>query len=87
MAPKSESQTSMPELIEIITSDDAGVRNRSLDAFCRSAAAVELLEACDRLDGFRRASENLYQRVRALFFLSGIYRYHLPPKLPAGARR
>ena len=86
MAPKSESQTSMPELIEIITSDDAGVRNRSLDAFCRSAAAVELLEACDRLDGFRRASENLYQRVRALFFLSGIYRYHLPPKLPAGAR-
>ena len=34
------------------------------------------------LDQFRRASTNLYERVRALFFLSNIYRYHLPPLLP-----
>lgn len=71
------------ELIEMITSVEAAVRNRSLDAFCGAADAAALHEACDALDGFRRTSDNLYQRVRALFLLSNIYRYHLPPKLPA----
>ena len=74
------------DLITIITSDDPAVRNRSLDGFCRAADAAALLEAADELDGFRRTSENLYERVRAIFFLAAIYRYHLPPKLPAGAR-
>ena len=35
------------------------------------------------LDRFRRASDNLYERVRALFFLYAIHRFHLP--LRAGA--
>ena len=73
------------DLIQIITSRDAQVRNRSLDLFCRQASADELCRACDELDRFRRASENLYERVRALFFLSTIYRYHLPDKLPPTA--
>ena len=33
------------------------------------------------LDQFRREEQNLYYRVRALFFLSAIYRYHVPPRL------
>ncbi|MEZ6146060.1 MAG: hypothetical protein R3B91_11715 [Planctomycetaceae bacterium] len=37
---------------------------------------------CRELDEFRRRSENLYHRVRALFFLSAIYRFHLPKRLP-----
>ena len=73
------------DLVSIITSDDPRRRDQSLDAFCRPASAAALLEACDRLDRFRRESANLYQRVRALFFLSAIYRYHLPEKLPAGS--
>ncbi len=72
------------ELIRIITSADAEVRNRSLEAFCRAADAAQLHEACDELERFRRTSENLYERVRTLFFLSNIYRYHLPAKLPPG---
>ncbi len=76
----------MPDLITIITSDDAGVRNQSLDLFCRGATAAELLDACRRLDSFRRTCQNLYQRVRALFFLSEIHRYQLPEKLPPGTR-
>jgi len=44
-----------------------------------------LLEAIGALDGFRRTSDNLYERVRAIFFLAAIYRYHLPEKLPADA--
>ena len=47
----------------------------------RSAAArslSELLAECAALDAFRRASDNLYERVRALFFLYAIHRFHLP---------
>lgn len=74
------------DLVTIITSHDAAVRDRSLDGFCRGASARELLEAARQLDVFRRASENLYERVRAIFFLCAIYRYHLPEKLSPGAR-
>jgi hypothetical protein len=72
------------DLIRIITSDDPAMRNRSLEAECRGATATELLSACGELDRFRRASDNLYTRVRALFFLSAIHRFHLPGKLPPG---
>ena len=70
------------DLITIITTSDPAVRNRSLDGFCRSADAAALLDAARELDAFRRRSENLYERVRATFFLASIYRYHLPGKLP-----
>ena len=75
------------QLSNWITSPDAAVRNQSLDRVCSSASAAELLAECDVLETFRRHSENLYERVRALFFLASIYRFHLPPKLedrPAG---
>jgi len=74
------------DLVSIITSQDAAIRNRSLDAYCRQASAASLLEAAADLDAFRRSSENLYERVRAVFFLCAIYRYHLPNKLPPDAR-
>ena len=70
----------MSQLTGIITAGDPAVRNRSLDAFCRSATIEELQHECDALDGFRRASDNLYERVRALFFLYAIHRFHLPFK-------
>jgi hypothetical protein len=73
----------MSELIRIITSTDAEVRNRSLDAFSRAASLEELLAECDALDRLRRTSENFYERVRALFFLYAIYRFHLPAKTGA----
>lgn len=72
-------------LLEIITSPDPGVRNQSLDAVCARMSAAELLAAATELDAFRRRSDNLYERVRALFFLYAIHRFHLPGKLPAGA--
>jgi len=72
-------------LIQIITSADPHLRNQSLDAVCATASAAELLAACEELEIFRRRSENLYERVRALFFLYAIHRFHLPEKLPAGA--
>jgi hypothetical protein len=66
------------KLIEIIASADPSERNRSLDSFCRRASLKDLLAECDHLETFRRQSRNLYQRVRALFFLYAIHRFHLP---------
>jgi hypothetical protein len=67
-------------LRNIITATDPAVRNQSLDAFCRSASLSELLAECDDLEAFRESSQNLYERVRALFFLYAIHRFHLPLK-------
>jgi hypothetical protein len=65
-------------LVEIITADDPQVRDRSLDAVCHRLSLDELLAECAALDQFRRASGNLYERVRALFFLYAIHRFHIP---------
>lgn len=75
-------------LIDIITAADARVRNSSLDALCRSASLAELLEECARLEAFRHTRDNLYERVRACFFLYAIHRFHIPARseLPAGGR-
>ncbi|MBI4328056.1 MAG: UTP--glucose-1-phosphate uridylyltransferase [Chloroflexi bacterium] len=68
------------KLTKIITAADAAVRNLSLDAFCESATLVELWDECAALESFRQRSGNLYERVRALFFLYAIHRFHLPLK-------
>src|SRR3954465_1433298 len=70
----------MSTLTEIITSADPAMRDRSLDAFCRAATLSELLDECAELDALRRRGDNLYERVRALFFLYAIHRFHLPNK-------
>lgn len=72
-------------LVSLITAETADLRDRSLAEACESLDAEALLAECGELDAFRRSSDNLYHRVRALFFLQAIYRYHLPAKLPAQA--
>jgi len=76
----------MSTLTGIITAADPDLRNRPLDAFCQEAAPAALIEECAELERFRRASDNLYERVRALFFLYAIHRFHLPfkPGIPPG---
>lgn len=71
----------MPSLIQVITSSDPDIRNLSLDGYCARKSAEQLLQDCEQLDVFRRSCENLYERVRALFFLYAIYRFHLPAAL------
>ena len=70
----------MSQLVDIITATDPALRNESLDAFCRPASLADLLTECAALDDFRHKSDNLYERVRALFFLYAIHRFHLPRK-------
>ncbi|MDY3552135.1 UTP--glucose-1-phosphate uridylyltransferase [Gemmata sp. JC717] len=75
-------------LSDLITSADPAVRNTPLAAACRALGYRELLAERDALDRFRRDRENLYERVRALFFLYAIDRFHLPARaeLPAAGR-
>lgn len=73
---------------DIIASADAAGRDQALDRWCAGKTVPELLAACTELDDFRRQETNLYRRVRALFFLSAIHRYHLParPDYPRAGR-
>ncbi len=69
----------MPSIcIPVITSAEAAIRDESLDELAAAAPLDALLAECEALDAFRRQSDNLYERVRALFFLSAIHRFHLP---------
>lgn len=70
----------MSELSRIILAADQETRNRSLDSFCRAASAETLLRECQSLEELRRTSDNLYIRVRALFFLSSVHRMYLAGK-------
>ena len=73
-------------LIGVITASDPEIRNCSLDSLCRVAPLEELLAECEALDRFRRSSDNLYERVRALFFLYAIHRFHILVRDEARAR-
>jgi len=73
-------------LTDVITASDSEERNRSLDALCEGLTLPALLAECAALDRFRRSSDNLYERVRALFFLYAIHRFHVPLQ-PAATRR
>lgn len=75
-----------PSLVEIILADDPETRNASLDAFCDQMDLGGLLRAAEELEAFRRRSSNLYERVRAIFFLYAIHRFHLPRHLSDGSR-
>jgi hypothetical protein len=73
-------------LTEVITARDPETRNRSLDELCRAATFEELLRESAELDRFRRSSDNLYERVRALFFLYAIHRFHISTRKLAPSR-
>jgi UTP--glucose-1-phosphate uridylyltransferase len=75
----------MNSLTAIITASDPAERNRSLDAVCSQASLAELLAEAEALERFRRSSDNLYERVRALFFLYAVHRFHVPRRPGAAA--
>lgn len=71
----------MNSLIDLIVATDPGHRDRSLESLVGTMTTAQLLQEAAALDGFRRECDNLYQRVRALFFLYAIHRFHLPARL------
>lgn len=69
-----------PLVTDIISGKDPAIRDLAIDQWCEGRSVPELLATCDELDSYRRRETNLYHRVRALFFLSAIHRYHLPAR-------
>jgi hypothetical protein len=80
------SQPMSSRLIEIIKAAEASQRDQSLESACASMSLETLMREGDALDRFRRQSDNLYERVRALFFLYAIHRFQLPSKQDPQAR-
>lgn len=68
------------KLVQIITSPAPAIRNQSLESICKPLDVPGLLAEADELEQFRSQSSNLYERVRALFFLYAIHRFILPAK-------
>ena len=65
------------QLVRIITSTNPVERDSSVDEFSSQAATGDLLRESAALDRFWRSNKNLYERVRAQFFLYAIHRFHL----------
>ena len=65
-------------LIEIITSADPADPEPFARLRLSPASREQLVAACAELDAFRRRSDNLYERVRAL-----VFSLRHPPVLPA----
>ncbi len=59
------------------------LRHLPLTAAIATLSTYELLNQLEHLDEFRRNCDNLYQRVRALFFLYAAHRFHLPERRKA----
>ena len=78
--------TAVSRLVAIITAAEADARDRSVDAVCRQLTVEQLLAEATAIEVFRRESTNLYKRVRALFFLYAIHRFHLPDRLAADGK-
>ena len=70
----------MSSLVEIITSKDPAIRDLSLDKKCKDKPLKFLLSECEALEKMRKENENLYEKVRGLFFLYAIHRFHIPLK-------
>ncbi len=73
--------TAASSLVGIITASDPTIRDQSVDAVCHAASVAQLLDEAAALERFRHTSGNLYERVRALFFLYAIHRFHMPARL------
>ncbi|AHM60321.1 UTP--glucose-1-phosphate uridylyltransferase [Flammeovirgaceae bacterium 311] len=67
----------MNPFIETITSADIATRNRSFFEISRQLTAKELLGQLRELDDFRKATPNLYDKVRAILFLYAGFRFFL----------
>lgn len=72
-------------LVRVITGSGGSGRDTPLETLCDGLDLETLLQECQALDAYRRDCPNLYERVRALFFLYALYRFYIPPRLGSKA--
>jgi hypothetical protein len=80
----------MSRLVDLLQATDDAHRHQALDAAVAGLDPKGLLGECAALDCFRSSTGSLYQKVRALFFLQAIHRFHLaarPERLPPDGAR
>jgi len=68
----------MSTLISIIKATDPEIKNRSLDEVCKNMTLNDLVIETIAIEQYRKEETNLYNRVRALFFLYAIHRFYIP---------
>jgi len=76
------------ELIETIISSDDSIRNRPAEDLLEGKSAEELFRLTSELEKFRRASPNIYHRVRACLLLFAASRFYFPTsdRLPSAGK-
>lgn len=74
----------MSQLIPIIQSVDPSIKNKALDEFCKNASLALLLGEARELEDYRKEELNLYNKVRALFFLYAIHRFYISSQAGIG---
>jgi hypothetical protein len=67
----------MGKFVDIIVSDQPEIRDQSIENLCSELSLEEILMESYELEQFRKNSQNLYHKVRALFFLYYIHRFYM----------
>ena len=73
-------------LRKIIQAEEKSLRNRALEEVLDGWSPDQLLAEARDLEDFRHEVSNLYEKVRALFFLFAIHRFYLPGQKEVPAR-
>jgi UDP-N-acetylglucosamine pyrophosphorylase len=78
----------MNVFIETITSGDPLKRNQSFFDLSKNLSSKELFKALLELDGFRKSTPSLYDKVRAILFLYAGFRFFLmeSPETPSAGK-
>ena len=70
-------------LIGILTSASGQLRHTSFESWAEGKTLAQLEAESDTLEAFRATTLNLYDRVRALLFLSNLHQFHIVPQATA----
>lgn len=70
---------------EVLTSADPAIRNTPFERLAAALSLDQCASAAHELEGFRAQTESLYQRVRALLFLSSLHQFHIVPQATGAA--
>jgi antitoxin component HigA of HigAB toxin-antitoxin module len=71
-------QSAAAKLLAILAAEDGELRDTPVESVLGEAKVPELITVLHALDAYRRKEENLYRRVRALYFLYATCRFFLP---------
>ena len=70
-------------LIGILTSTSGQLRHTAFESWAEGKTLAQLEAEADTLEAFRATTLSLYDRVRALLFLSNLHQFHIVPQATA----